>query len=269
MTAQNQAHLDLYDRFLTALNTGDTVTVAEVIAPDFTDHHPGFQIDGIDAYQEALAGARAALELHGELLEAFTAGEDRIVTRVALDGVHNGAFLGLEPTGRKVEWTTTEIWRVADGKLAERWAEDDLLGLRDQLSAQQENLRVVRQVSDVVNARRYDDLDELFGPTFVDNNPAWSVQDLQELKGIIRAAHEALDFTANLDDLYPAGEDKVVMVITFTGTHVAPFFGQEPTGKKVSWTSIEVYRLEQGKVVERWVQADTTGLMRQLDVPLP
>jgi predicted ester cyclase len=128
---------------------------------------------------------------------------------------------------------------------------------------------VTRRVSEVVNTRQYDAIDELFGEHFVDHNPAWNVQSLEELKGIIRAAHEALDFTANLDGLFPAGNDKVVMLITFTGRHIAPFFGIEPTGKEVTWTSTEVYRLEDGKVVERWTQADTTGLMAQIGVPLP
>jgi predicted ester cyclase len=95
------------------------------------------------------------------------------------------------------------------------------------------------------------------------------VNSLEELKGIIRAAHGALDFTANLDALYAAGPDRVNMHITFTGRHVKPFFGIEATGKEVTWTSLEVYRMANNKVVERWVQADTAGLMVQLGVPLP
>jgi predicted ester cyclase len=177
--------------------------------------------------------------------------------------------LGVPATGREVVWETTEIWRVADGRLAERWAVDDLLGLREQISVQEDNVALVQRVSDVVNERRYDALDELFSDDFVDHNPAWSVDSLEELKGIIKAVHGTLDFTANLDGLYPAGDDKVIMQITFTGRHVGPMFGVEPTGKAVTWTSIEVYRVADNKVVERWVQADTTGLMAQLGVPLP
>jgi predicted ester cyclase len=132
-----------------------------------------------------------------------------------------------------------------------------------------QNLDLCRRVSDAVNARRYDDMDALFAPDFVDHNPAWSVRDLQALKGIIREAQDALDFHAGLDALYPAADDRVVMQITFTGRHVKPIFGVAPTGKDVSWTSIEVYRIENEKVAERWVQADTAGLMRQVGVTLP
>ncbi|GAA0433776.1 hypothetical protein Aca07nite_01540 [Actinoplanes capillaceus] len=133
----------------------------------------------------------------------------------------------------------------------------------------QENVALVRRVTDAVNARRYDDMDELFAPNFVDHNPAWNVDSLQALKGLLAVAQEALDFRAGLDALYAADGGRVIMQITFTGRHVAPIFGIHPTGLPVSWTSIEVYRLENHKIVERWVQADTTGLMRQVGVLMP
>lgn len=264
-----QDNLRLYGRFLDAFNAADLDEVSRVIAPDFEDHHPGFDISGIDSYVEALRGAHAALDVKGELEEALLAGDDKVITRVKLTGTHVGEIMGLPATGRKVEWSTTEIWRTAGGLLVERWAQDDMLGLRGQLSSDVSNVAVVQKVSDAVNERRYADLDELFGPTFNDNNPAWSVQSLDELKVVIKAAHDGLDFTVHLDALYAASPDKVIMHITFHGRHIAPFMGQEPTGKEVSWTSLEVYRLEDGKVVERWVQADTAGLMRQLGVELP
>lgn len=269
MTTQyQQPTIALYHRFLDAMNTADFEEIAKVIDPSFEDHHPGFDIHGLPAYQAALRDACDALQIQGELLETIAI-DDKVITRVRLTGKHVGTAIGMPPTGKPVTWTTTEIWRIADGKLVERWAQDDLLGLREQLSEATENVKLVQRVSEAVNARRYDDLDELFAPSFTDRNPAWTVTDLTELKGIIRAAHEGLDFIAHLDDIYPAEGGKVVIHITFTGRHIAPFLGQQPTGRAVIWTSIEVYRIEHGQVAERWVQADTTGLMRQLGVPLP
>ncbi|MEW2623870.1 ester cyclase [Streptomyces sp. NPDC048106] len=267
----SSASVALYRRFLDAFNAADYDTVTQVIGADFTDHHPGFEIKGREDYLAALRDAHATFALKGELEEAIPVGgaDDKVVTRVRLTGTHRDTVFGFPATGRALEWTTTEIWRVEDGRFVERWAQDDLLGLRDQVSTDAANLATVQAVSDAVNERRYDDLDELFGPTFRDNNPAWDVSSLDELKVIIKAAHDALDFTVHLDALYPASPDKVIMHITFHGKHIAPFFGQEPDGREVSWTSLEVYRLEDAKVVERWVQADTAGLMRQLDVPLP
>ncbi len=268
ITKDWQENVSLYYRFLEALNAADYEEITRVIGPSFEDHHPGFEVHGLEAYQAALRAAHDALHLKGELEEAIAV-DDKVITRCRLTGKHVGTIMGMPPTGKRVTWSTTEIWRVANGQLVERWAQDDLHGLLEQLSSDAENVQLIRHLNDVVNARQYDDMDELFAPSFTDRNPAWSVQNLTELKEIIRTAHEALDFTSHHDLIYPAEGGKVVVHITFTGRHIKLFFGRQPTGTRVQWTSIEVYRIENLKIVERWVQADTTGLMRQLGVRLP
>ena len=138
-----------------------------------------------------------------------------------------------------------------------------------QLSSDADNIRLIRHLNDVVNSRKYDEMDSLFADSFVDRNPAWSVKDLNELKQIIATAHKALDMYSTQDQIYAAQGSKVVIHITFTGRHIGTFLGMPPTEKPVTWTSIEVYRIENSKIAERWVQADTAGLMRQLGASLP
>lgn len=269
VTAELGPNIVLYKQFLAAFNDGRLNDLSVVIADDFVVHHSGFgDSTGLDAYVAGLRSARECLTLTARL-DYIAEFEDYVVTRCLLTGRHIGTFLGYPPTGRDVQWTTIELWRVADGKFVERWSEDDLYGLALQLSPDAENLALITKLNDVVNDRRYADMDPLFAPDFVDNNPAWSAHSLGELKDIIRSAHEALDFTSHHDLIYPADGGKVVIHITFSGHHVKKFFGQDPTGKTVSWTSIEVYRIVNGVIAERWVQADTAGLMAQLGVPLP
>lgn len=136
------------------------------------------------------------------------------------------------------------------------------------MSLEQDNIRLVKHLCDVVNARDYDAMDELFDACFVDNNPAWTVADLDELKKIIAAAHSALDQYITQDDIF-AVDDRVVVLLTFRGKHIGTFLGITATNRPVSWTSVEVFRIKNSKIVERWVQADTAGLMRQLGVQLP
>jgi predicted ester cyclase len=267
-TTQSLRNTDVYKLFLDAFNNADYDRVAEVVDPSFEDHHPGFDGHGIDAYLAALRSAHENLRLRAVLSSAIEV-DDKVITRCQLAGEHVGTVMGIPATGRQVHWSTIEIWRVADGRLVERWAEDDLLGLREQLSVDAANVALIHRLNDVVNEQRYDDLDELFDPSFVDNNPAWSVRGLDELKDIIREAKKALAFTSHHDRIYAAADGQVVIHITFSGHFVGPFFGRQPTGQPVSWTSIETYRIEHNKIMERWVQADTTGLMRQLGVPLP
>jgi predicted ester cyclase len=266
---KQSTNIALYQRFLHDFNEGRYDDLPEVIDNKFVTHHSGFGDTNTRAeYVQGLRAARDNLDITAELKDIADFA-DHVVTRCQLRGKHVGTFLGFPATGHPVEWGTIEIWRVDGGKFVERWSEDDLYGLTRQLSPDQDNVALIRHLNDVVNERRYDDMDPLFAPDFVDHNPAWSARNLTELKQIIRSAHDALDFTSRQDLIYPADGGKVVIHITFSGHHVKTFFGQEPTGKAVSWTSIEIYRIVDQQIAERWVQADTTGLMAQLGVPIP
>ena len=64
--------------------------------------------------------------------------------------------------------------------------------------------------------------------------------------------------------------DKAILRATFHGVHKGPFQGVAPTNREVSTPLLIVYRIENGKIVEHWMQADILSLMRQLDaMPTP
>jgi predicted ester cyclase len=68
-------------------------------------------------------------------------------------------------------------------------------------------------------------------------------------------------------DYVVAQGDRVASRGTFTGTHLGPFFGAQPTGKKAKWTGIIIYRLDDnGMIVERWQDFDSLGMFQQLSV---
>ena len=50
-----------------------------------------------------------------------------------LTGTHTGEFLGIQPTGKKVEYESNELYRIADGKIAEEWICSDMLTLMAQI----------------------------------------------------------------------------------------------------------------------------------------
>jgi predicted ester cyclase len=58
-----------------------------------------------------------------------------VAVRQTWRGTHTGNFLGIPPTGKQVAFTSTEVYRVAGGRLAEEWVELDMLGLLQQLGA--------------------------------------------------------------------------------------------------------------------------------------
>ena len=64
--------------------------------------------------------------------------------------------------------------------------------------------------------------------------------------------------------------DLVVEQFTASGTHRGEIFGVPPSDRAVSMTGINIWRLRDGRIVERWGRLDELGLMRQLGlVSLP
>jgi steroid delta-isomerase-like uncharacterized protein len=64
--------------------------------------------------------------------------------------------------------------------------------------------------------------------------------------------------------------DKLAGPYTMTGTHLGEFMGIPPTGKHVSVSGINIFRVCDGKIVEEWDMSDGLGLLQQLGViPAP
>jgi predicted ester cyclase len=56
----------------------------------------------------------------------------------------------------------------------------------------------------------------------------------------------------------------------FRATHQGEIMGIAATGKQITFGGANIFRLQDGKVVEDWVYRDTLGLMRQLGaLPTP
>jgi predicted ester cyclase len=60
------------------------------------------------------------------------------------------------------------------------------------------------------------------------------------------------------------GEDTVTLRSSIEATHVGPFLGIDPTGRRVRWDNISIVHVSDGKVVGQWAQPDLYGIYRQL-----
>jgi predicted ester cyclase len=88
------------------------------------------------------------------------------------------------------------------------------------------------------------------------------------LVGLVRqhlSAYRAAfpDLVTSVEDVVAEG-DRVVVRGTDRGTHQGDFMGRAASGRLVTTTWTEIFRMESGKAVEGWVETDTKGLMDQL-----
>jgi predicted ester cyclase len=125
---------------------------------------------------------------------------------------------------------------------------------------------VRRALDEVASQGKLEALDEIASPEFVrhDLGGAPDIAGLEKIKRFIGAQRAVFgDLTFTADDILASG-DRVAVSYTARGTHEREFQGIAPTGKPVSWKGINIYRIENGKLVETWQLADIAGLMRQL-----
>lgn len=71
------------------------------------------------------------------------------------------------------------------------------------------------------------------------------------------------NYSGQIEDIVAEG-DLVAIRARFQGTHRNEFMGVPPTGKDVTIDAMVFYRMQDGKIVDFWMNADMAGLMQQL-----
>jgi steroid delta-isomerase-like uncharacterized protein len=82
-------------------------------------------------------------------------------------------------------------------------------------------------------------------------------------RGLVAYRAAFPDLITSVEDVIAEG-DRVVVRGTDRGTHQGEFMGRAASGRFVTATWIEIFRMESGKAVEGWVESDTKMLMDQL-----
>lgn len=111
---------------------------------------------------------------------------------------------------------------------------------------------------------------ELLSPDFVLHVPlpvSPGTEGINEVITTCRAAFEHLNVT--VEDMIAEGNN-VAARFTAHGIHKGSFMGLPPTGKPITMTGIEIFRIKDGKIIELWGEANLLGLMQQLGIfPAP
>jgi predicted ester cyclase len=131
--------------------------------------------------------------------------------------------------------------------------------------SEQNRATLLRMNDQVIRGGEIDVVDELLSDDFVEHDPPPGMSpDRDGFKEFIRSMHAGLvDIVYTVDDQV-VESDRVVERWTLTGTHAGPWLGVSPTGKRVTFTGIDISRLAAGRIVEHWTELDLYGLFGQL-----
>lgn len=102
------------------VNTGNVNDIEKYISPDYYEgNKPSGQIVGIEGAKQHILGVRRTYpDLHLTVEQQIAEG-DWVVTRITARGTHQGSWLGMKPTGKKVTITGVNIEKVIDGRIVE------------------------------------------------------------------------------------------------------------------------------------------------------
>jgi steroid delta-isomerase-like uncharacterized protein len=133
------------------------------------------------------------------------------------------------------------------------------------VSTENNKALVRREYEDGVNKKDFGIRDEVLAGNYIAHFPGLpALKGIEAFRQFTAAFFTAFpDLQTTIEDLIAEG-DKVAIRQTWRGTHKGNFLGIPPTGKQVTFTSNEFYRVADGELAEEWVELDMLGLMQQL-----
>ncbi len=126
--------------FAAALNAHDIEAFAALFAADYINHQTSAAAPPPSAGTPPRAATVAffAARLKGlpdlsVSIEAMVERDDRVAASFVYEGTHQGLYFGVAPTGKRLRFTSCDIFRVSGDRIAEHWGMGDLAGVLAQL----------------------------------------------------------------------------------------------------------------------------------------
>lgn len=111
-------------------NAGERAALDDLVTEDFRFQGSlGAAVIGRDAFWGMVSFVRGALsDYHCTIVDCVTEG-DRAFARMRFAGTHTGAFRGVEPSGRRVEWQGVALFDFTGERINELWVLSDTAAL--------------------------------------------------------------------------------------------------------------------------------------------
>jgi steroid delta-isomerase-like uncharacterized protein len=121
--------------FEEVLNQGNISLIDEFVAADVVEHEemPPEIPPGREGVKAMFTMFRGAFPDFNASVDEVIAEGDKVVVRSTWSGTHQGEFMGIPTTGKRVSFGVIDIMRYADGVVVEHWGQMDSMGMMQQL----------------------------------------------------------------------------------------------------------------------------------------
>jgi steroid delta-isomerase-like uncharacterized protein len=110
--------------------------VAQFMRDPLTDHDSTGQPETLEHVRQSFDAYFKAFPDLQATIDDVTGENDLVTCRLTLSGTHQGEFMGHTATGKPISVSSIFAFRVAGGKIVERWEWVDRMGMRNQLGIQ-------------------------------------------------------------------------------------------------------------------------------------
>ena len=289
-------------QFFETVGKGDDLApLNDLAAPECISHFPGFLTSmSRERLVAAIAANRAAFPDLVPVVEDHFAEGDKVVSRTSMRVTHLGPYYGIPPSGKRMGWWTMRLQRLTNAKIVERWGFVDFVGILQQLGAlpplsqtgpvgdevpgkagpediakdravstDDTKALVRRVIEEIINQGEESLASELVAFNYVGHSVNHRSPSSPGPDGFVQALRLLRkpfpDLSMTIEDVIAEGT-RVATRGTLQGTHQSEFMGVSAKGTQVEVAYMNIWRIENGKVMESWVQMDRLGLLKQLGV---
>lgn len=133
---KEDANRDLVTRYVAqVINAHNPDALDAMVSPDYKRYPSATTTLNLEVAKQRLAGLFAAFPDAHVTIEDMIADGDLVAYRSTTVGTHQGAFLGIPPTGKQGTIAEFIIMRTENGKIAEHWGGPDTFSLLQQIGA--------------------------------------------------------------------------------------------------------------------------------------
>lgn len=120
----------------------------------------------------------------------------------------------------------------------------------------------------VINAHCPERAQAFYRDDYVQHNPHVG-QGLAGVQQLLTALNQAFPDLRGEIVFGIAQDDRVMVQVEWTGTHLGDFFGLPPTSRAIGFCSAETFRIEDGLIAEHWDVVDNVAMQVTLGLLAP
>ena len=134
--SHSERNRDTVLRFFHGTHSGDVDVIDETVSPNIVTHgFPCHSPQSIGEYKQFFRDFGAGFSNMTYKIPSALAEGDRVAVRFSIAVDHTGAYLGIAPTGKRVEFEGMVLYRLDHGLIVETWLHLDGLSFMSQIGA--------------------------------------------------------------------------------------------------------------------------------------